>query len=91
MPFLRGTAPIRRTLEYLEKGKLVFKVMKKYLQSIDHNLNSVFFVRRIESKYSLLITIYMEKIMRELDNLSFGTYLKCSTRTLEFKLLHSRI
>ena len=43
MPFLRGTAPIRRTLEYLEKGKLVFKVMQKYLQSIDHNFNSFFF------------------------------------------------
>ena len=25
MPFMKGRAPVRRTVEYLEKGSLVFK------------------------------------------------------------------
>nr|CAG4636587.1 EOG090X0FQ5 [Eubosmina coregoni]SVE70119.1 EOG090X0FQ5 [Eubosmina coregoni] len=38
MPFLRGTAPIRRTLEYLEKGKLVFKDRIKIF-SVNYNIH----------------------------------------------------
>lgn len=36
MPFMKGRAPIRRTLKYLESGKLVLKDQVKIL-SINYN------------------------------------------------------
>ena len=36
MPFMKGRAPIRRTLEYLEKGQLIFKNNIK-IMTINYN------------------------------------------------------
>lgn len=36
MPFMKGPAPIRRTLKYLESGKLIFKDRVQVL-SINYN------------------------------------------------------
>lgn len=36
MPFMRGPSPIRRTLQYLEKGRLVFKDRVK-IMSLNYN------------------------------------------------------
>ncbi|XP_064604163.1 small ribosomal subunit protein mS25-like [Liolophura sinensis] len=38
MPFMKGKAPIRRTLNYLEKGRIVFKPKVKIL-AINYNTN----------------------------------------------------
>ncbi|KAL3851953.1 hypothetical protein ACJMK2_015643 [Sinanodonta woodiana] len=38
MPFMKGNAPVRRTLEYLKKGKLVFKENVKVM-TINFNTN----------------------------------------------------
>lgn len=37
MPFMIGKAPIRRTLKYLEKGKIVFKNNVKIF-SVNYNI-----------------------------------------------------
>lgn len=42
MPFMKGAAPIRRTLKYLESGKIIFRDRVKifsinYNTSGDHN------------------------------------------------------
>ncbi|KAK6622578.1 hypothetical protein RUM43_008420 [Polyplax serrata] len=39
MPFMIGKAPIRRTLQYLERGKIVFRETVKVF-SVNYNMNS---------------------------------------------------
>lgn len=50
MPFMKGPAPIRRTIKYLEAGRLVFKDQVKIF-SINYNVHGP---HHQGTKYNLL-------------------------------------